>query len=150
MAFPSQREKILENLVAALGTIDGTGLFQTTVKTVDRDPIHWQRVQPDGFPAVFVLPPDDPHEFKGFDRFRATFAIELLCYVREVSGEAIATTLEKFLHDVERAISLDGKRGGNAIFTQVVRIEVSTDFLKPFGIAVMHTAILYDHIREVP
>jgi len=151
MAYPreyaTRRQSIVDALVEALKTIDGTGEFYTNVyNNVSPRLKFWDEI--DDFPAIHLNAGSERREYQGGgyrDRF---LSVVIRCYVKE---EDAIEALDKLLEDTETVLELNSrleyldKLGSRQYTHQISLISIDTDegVLEPYGVGEILVEVRY-------
>ncbi len=69
---------------------------------------------------------------------------DLICYVK---GSVIDAARNDIIEAIEEGLDVDRYRGGNALDTQVTRIEIDEGSIDPIGGVIMTIRVLYQYTR---
>jgi len=125
MAVTSLREKIAVDIVSALenNTIDSTRSLQ--IKKVTREPVIIEDLAATAMPLVFVESANETREPMAMGGQRmGTIEFVLHLYVKGSTRDSDRNVL---LEIIESALTVDTKRNGNALDTQVTDVELITN-----------------------
>lgn len=151
MAYPRQyatrRQSIVDALVEAFKTIDGTGDFYTNIyNNVSPRLKFWDEI--DDFPAIHLNAGSERREYQGGgyrDRF---LSVVIRCYVKE---EDAIEALDKLLEDTETVLETNSrleyfdKLGATQYTHQISLISIDTDegVLEPYGVGELLVEVRY-------
>ena len=128
----SVRENIANNLVTALKAIT-----TPKVKKVTREPFDFDKLSNAQFPAILVRTANETREdasMGGSATSRhGTIDYELICFVKHKA--------------IDEKLDTDRTRGGYAIDTQVISVEVDDGTIDPIGGVIVTVQILYSYTR---
>ncbi len=116
----SVRSLIVDDLVDALGAIDGTGSYSCQVKGV----YHWQRIPGtiEDYPALVVADIGERMDELVFDLYARNLSVIVQgTLLAARGGDSADNEANDLIADIERAVMADYTRGGNAINTRIVR-----------------------------
>lgn len=148
----SVRERAVRDLVAAIEGISVAAGYQHTVLEVLRLGTRPQAIA--GFPSLIVLEPSEAKR-EGRDAplgvLTCDLDVAILFLAREVDAGTLPTRVTELLGDLKRAILLDGRRGGVATATRVLRNRQEVDEVsEPLGLYRVDARITYRHDRLDP
>ena len=140
----SIREKIAENLVTTL-----QGIIQpVNIKYVTREPFDFQKLSNAQYPAILVR---SAGEERGDSSIGGSITqrmcnidYDLICYVK---GAVIDAARNDIIEAIEEGLDVDRSRGGNALDTQITRIEIDEGSIDPIGGVIMTIRVLYQYTR---
>jgi hypothetical protein len=69
---------------------------------------------------------------------------DLICYVK---GAVIDAARNDIIEAIEEGLDVDRSRGGNALDTQITRIEIDEGSIDPIGGVIMTIRVLYQYTR---
>lgn len=139
----SVRENIANNLVTALKAIT-----TPKVKKVTREPFDFDKLSNAQFPAILVRTANETREdasMGGSATSRhGTIDYELICFVKHKN---IDTARNQIAEAIDEKLDTDRTRGGYAIDTQVISVEVDDGTIDPIGGVIVTVQILYSYTR---
>jgi hypothetical protein len=140
----SIREKIADNIVTTLQTV----VPNRDVSYVTREPFDFAKLSNAQFPAILVRSAGENREDSSIGgsitQRMGTINYDLICYVK---GSVIDTARNKIIEVVEEALDVDRYRGGNALDTQVITVEVDEGSIDPIGGVIITIRVLYQYTR---
>ena len=146
-SYASKRHNILEGLVTALKTIDGSGAFLSNLgENVHPRMKFWDEVEE--FPAIHLNAGSESRNYQGGgikDRF---LSVTLRCYVQEEDAQ---DALNILMEDIETVIEDNGQleyfdRQNNTFKTQnitIISIDTDEGVLEPLGIGEILIEVRY-------
>ena len=146
-SYASKRHNILEGLVTALKTIDGSGAFLSNLgENVHPRMKFWDEVE--DFPAVHLNAGSETREYQGGgykDRF---LSVTLRCYVNEEDAQMALNALMEDIETVlENSSQLQYTDKQNQIYNlqQISIISIDTDegVLEPYGVGEILIEVRY-------
>jgi hypothetical protein len=139
----SVRENIAANIVTAL-----TAISSPNVKKVTREPFDFDKLSNAQFPAILVRTANETREdasMGGSATSRhGTIDYELVCFVKHKN---IDTARNQLAEAIDEKLDEDRTRGGHAIDTQVISVEVDDGTIDPIGGVIVTVQILYQYTR---
>lgn len=139
----SVRENIASNIVTAL-----TAISSPNVKKVTREPFDFDKLSNAQFPAILVRTANETREdasMGGSATSRhGTIDYELVCFVKHKN---IDTARNQLAEAIDEKLDEDRTRGGHAIDTQVISVEVDDGTIDPIGGVIVTVQILYQYTR---
>jgi len=139
----SVRENIASNIVTALSAIS-----TPKVKKVTREPFDFDKLSNAQFPAILVRTANETREdasMGGSATSRhGTIDYELICFVKHKN---IDTARNQIAEAIDEKLDEDRTRGGHAIDTQVISVEVDDGTIDPIGGVIVTVQILYSYTR---
>lgn len=139
----SVRENVAANLVATLKAIS-----TPKVKLVTREPFDFNKLSNAQFPAILVRTANETREdasMGGSSSSRhGTIDYELICFVKHKN---IDTARNQIVEAIDEKLDDDRTRGGHAIDTQVISVEVDDGTIDPIGGVIVTVQILYSYTR---
>jgi hypothetical protein len=139
----SVRENIAANIVTAL-----TAISSPNVKKVTREPFDFDKLSNAQFPAILVRTANETREdasMGGSSTSRhGTIDYELVCFVKHKN---IDTARNQLAEAIDEKLDEDRTRGGHAIDTQVISVEVDDGTIDPIGGVIVTVQILYQYTR---
>ena len=139
----SVRENIAANIVTALQAIS-----LPRVKKVTREPFDFNKLSNAQFPAILVRTANETREdasMGGSSTSRhGTIDYELVCFVKHKN---IDTARNQIAEAIDEKLDEDRTRGGNAIDTQIISVEVDDGTIDPIGGVIVTVQILYSYTR---
>jgi hypothetical protein len=141
----SKRELIAKNIEQVLrDTRDPKPIFVT------RETLDVENLARSQFPAVFITTDTEDRAettLQGSSGTRfATITYNIVCYV---TGTALDTLRNDIVERVEEALEADRSRGGNAIDTQTIAVNVNNDVEPPIGEVTVVVNVLYQYTRGI-
>jgi len=139
----SVRENIAANIVTALSAIS-----TPNVKKVTREPFDFDKLSNAQFPAILVRTANESREDASLGGSltsrHGTIDYELICYVKHKN---IDTARNQIAEAIDEKLDDDRTRGGHAIDTQVISVEVDDGTIDPIGGVIVTVQILYSYTR---
>ena len=139
----SVRESIASNIVTAL-----TAISSPTVKKVTREPFDFDKLSNAQYPAILVRTANESREDASIggslSSRQATIDYELICFVKHTN---IDTARNQIVEAIDEKLDEDRTRGGHAIDTQVISVEVDDGTIDPIGGVIVTVQILYTYTR---
>ncbi len=139
----SVRENIASNIVTAL-----TAISSPTVKKVTREPFDFDKLSNAQYPAILVRTANESREDASIggsmSSRQATIDYELICFVKHTN---IDTARNQIVEAIDEKLDEDRTRGGHAIDTQVISVEVDDGTIDPIGGVIVTVQILYTYTR---
>ena len=140
----SVRESIANNLVETLkATID-----PVAIKYVTREPFDFDKLSSAQFPAILVRSAGEDREDSSIGgsitQRMATINYEFICYVK---GFVIDSARNNLIEAIEEALDVDRLRGGYALDTQIINIEIDEGSIDPIGGIIITVRVLYQYTR---
>jgi hypothetical protein len=139
----SVRENIADNLVAQLKLIT-----TPKVKKVTREPFDIDKLSNAQFPAILVRTANEAREdvtLGGSATSRqGTLDYELFCFVKHKN---IDTARNQIIEAVDEKLDEDRSRGGHALDTQIVSVEVDDGTIDPIGGVIVTVRVNYFYTR---
>ena len=140
----SVREKIAQNMVT---TLQGVNL-PVNVKYVTREPFEFDKLSNAQFPAILVRSGTENREDSSIGgsitQRMATINYDLICFVK---GANIDSARNNIIEAIEEGLDVDRSRGGNALDTQVINVEIDEGSIDPIGGVIMTIRVLYQYTR---
>jgi hypothetical protein len=140
----SAREDIANNIVTTLQGVTSP----VAVKYATREPFDFEKLSNAQFPAILVRSADEDREDStlggSLTQRMATINYELVCYVK---ASAIDTARNNIIEAVEEGLDADRTRGGYALDTQIVSIEIDEGSIDPIGGVIITVTVLYQYQR---
>ena len=140
----SIREKIAENLVSTIKDINSP----INVKYVTREPFDFSKLSNAQFPAVLVRTESEEREnatMGGSMQTRSgTIEYNLICFVK---GGIIDKARNRIIEAIEEGLDVDRNRGGHALDTQVISVEVDEGSIDPIGGVILTVRVSYSYTR---
>tara|TARA_R110000824_G_C15062414_1_gene662554 strand:- start:76 stop:510 length:435 start_codon:yes stop_codon:yes gene_type:complete len=140
----SVREKIAQNMVT---TLQGVNL-PVNVKYVTREPFEFDKLSNAQFPAILVRSGTENREDSSIGgsitQRMATINYDLICFVK---GANIDSARNNIIEAIEEGLDVDRYRGGNALDTQVISVEIDEGSIDPIGGVIMTIRVLYQYTR---
>lgn len=139
----SVRENIASNIVTAL-----TAISSPNVKKVTREPFDFDKLSNAQFPAILVRTANETREdasMGGSATSRhGTIDYELVCFVKHKN---IDTARNQLVEAIDEKLDEDRTRGGHAIDTQVISVEVDDGTIDPIGGVIVTVRVIYQYTR---
>ena len=139
----SVRENIAANIVTAL-----TAISTPNVNKVTREPFDFNKLSNAQFPAILVRTANETREdasMGGSSTSRhGTIDYELVCFVKHKN---IDTARNQIAEAIDEKLDEDRTRGGYAVDTQVISVEVDDGTIDPIGGVIVTVQILYSYTR---
>lgn len=140
----SVRESIADNIVTTLGAISSP----VAVKYATREPFAFDKLSNAQFPAILVRSAGEDREDSSIGgsitQRMGTINYELICYVK---GAVIDTARNNIIEAIEEGLDVDRSRGGYALDTQIVNIEIDEGSIDPVGGVIITVRVLYRYTR---
>lgn len=139
----SVRENVAANLVTTLKAISTPNVTKVT-----REPFDFDKLSNAQFPAILVRTANETREdasMGGSATSRhGTIDYELVCFVK---NKNIDTARNQIVEAIDEKLDDDRTRGGHAIDTQVISVEVDDGTIDPIGGVIVTVQILYSYTR---
>jgi len=139
----SVRENIAKNLVTTLQAIT-----TPKVKKVTREPFDFDKLSNAQFPAILVRTANETREDASLGGSmtsrHGTIDYELVCFVKHKN---IDTARNQIAEAIDEKLDEDRTRGGHAVDTQVISVEVDDGTIDPIGGVIVTVQILYSYTR---
>ena len=139
----SVRENIAKNLVTTLQAIT-----TPSVKKVTREPFDFDKLSNAQFPAILVRTANETREDASLGGSmtsrHGTIDYELICFVKHKN---IDTARNQIAEAIDEKLDDDRTRGGHAVDTQVISVEVDDGTIDPIGGVIVTVQILYSYTR---
>ena len=140
----SARESIANNLVSTLSAVTSP----VDVKYVTREPFDFTKLSSAQFPAILVRSADEEREDSSIGgsitQRMGNINYELVCYVK---GAVIDSARNNIIEAIEEGLDVDRLRGGNALDTQITRVEIDEGSIDPIGGVIVTVRVLYQYTR---
>ena len=140
----SIRENIAQNMVTTLQGITSP----VNVKYVTREPFEFDKLSNAQFPAILVRSGTENREDStiggSITSRMATINYDLICFVK---GANIDSARNNIIEAIEEGLDVDRYRGGNALDTQVINVEIDEGSIDPIGGVIMTIRVLYQYTR---
>jgi hypothetical protein len=140
----SVREKIADNIVDTLRDV----VPSKEVSYVTREPFDFTKLSNAQYPAILVRSAGEDRNDStiggSVTQRMATINYDLICYVK---GALIDTARNRIIEVVEEALDVDRYRGGNALDTQVINVEVDEGSIDPIGGVIITVRVVYQYTR---
>lgn len=141
----SVRESIANNIV---DTLRDSVIQPVRVKYVTREPFDFTKLSNAQFPAVLVRTAAEDREDSSIagsmGKRMASINYELVCFVK--SG-IIDQARNNIIEAVEEGLEQDRTRGGFALDTQLINIEVDEGSIDPVGGVILTVRVVYEYTR---
>ena len=139
----SVRENIAGNIVTTLQAIT-----TPRVKKVTREPFDFDKLSNAQFPAILVRTANETREDSSMggsaSSRHGTIDYELVCFVKHKN---IDTARNQIVEAIDEKLDEDRTRGGYAVDTQVISVEVDDGTIDPIGGVIVTVQILYSYTR---
>jgi len=139
----SVRENVAANLVTQLKTIT-----TPAIKKVTREPFDFDKLSNAQFPAILVRTANETREDASLGGSatsrQATIQYELVCFVKHKN---IDTARNQLVEAIDEKLDVDRTRGGHAIDTQVISVEVDDGTIDPIGGVIVTVQVEYFYTR---
>ena len=139
----SVRENVAANIVTTLQAITSPVL-----KKVTREPFDFDKLSNAQFPAVLVRTANETREdasLGGSSTSRqALIDYELVCFVKHKN---IDTARNQLVEAIDEKLDEDRTRGGYALDTQVISVEVDDGTIDPVGGVIVTVRVEYFYTR---
>jgi hypothetical protein len=140
----SARESIATNLVSTLNAVTSP----VDIKYVTREPFDFTKLSSAQFPAILVRSADEEREDSSIGgsitQRMGNINYELVCYVK---GAVIDSARNNIIEAIEEGLDVDRLRGGNALDTQITRVEIDEGSIDPIGGVIITVRVLYQYTR---
>jgi len=140
----SAREDIAKNIVTTLKTVKQP----VDIKYVTREPFDFEKLSNAQYPAILVRSADEDREDStlggSLTQRMATINYQLICYVKAAN---IDSARNNIIEAVEEGLDTDRTRGGYAIDTQIVSVEIDEGSIDPIGGVIITVTVLYQYQR---
>jgi len=139
----SVRENVAANLVTTLNAVSSP-----TIKKVTREPFDFDKLSNAQFPAVLVRTANETREDSSIGGSMtsrmSTIDYELICFVKHKN---IDTARNQLVEAIDEKLDDDRTRGGYAIDTQVISVEVDDGTIDPVGGVIVTVRVEYFYTR---
>lgn len=139
----SVRENVAANLVTQLKAITSP-----VIKKVTREPFDFDKLSNAQFPAILVRTANETREDASLGGSatsrQATIEYELVCFVKHKN---IDTARNQLVEAIDEKLDVDRTRGGHAIDTQVISVEVDDGTIDPIGGVIVTVQVEYFYTR---
>jgi hypothetical protein len=139
----SVRENVATNLVTQLKAIT-----TPIIKKVTREPFDFDKLSNAQFPAILVRTANETREDASLGGSatsrQATIQYELVCFVKHKN---IDTARNQLVEAIDEKLDVDRTRGGHAIDTQVISVEVDDGTIDPIGGVIVTVQVEYFYTR---
>lgn len=137
------KETIMEAVKTAISNIKTSGGYNLTIYYCDR-----QFKEPEGntCPADFINESTESPTRLLKDLFKKVQKVKNVAFIYDESGTT-ATTLNKFIDDIKRAMMVDITWGGQARDTVLVSVQPNEAQTAPWGVAIITHDITYYDVR---
>ncbi len=140
----SAREDIAANIVSVLSS----ATIPTRVKYVTREPFDFDKLSNAQFPAILVRSSNESREDStlggSMSQRMVVTDYDLVCFVKDKN---IDTARNRIVETVEESLEADRTRGGKAIDTQIISVEVDDGSIDPVGGVIITVQIIYSFTR---
>lgn len=140
----STRESIANNIITVLSAASADYKF----KLVTREPFDFDKLSNAQFPAVLVRSSNENREDTTIGgtlgKRSATIDYQIICYVK---SKDIDTARNLAAEQIEERLDVDRTRGGYAIDTQIVSVEVDDGSIDPIGGVIITVRCIYHFTR---
>lgn len=142
----SKRKLILDNIATVLATIATGSGYNFTIGQVQRGLKAYTEVPEDKFPSLFIVGGDEDRRDETNLGFLSDMDVHIVGYVKGADA-ADAVQLEQYvdnlIEDVTKALYVDHTRGGNAVYTEVQKVEADKGAWTPYCGFVMKVLVHY-------
>jgi hypothetical protein len=140
----SVRELIAENIVQTLEDV----YTPIRLSYITRQPFDFDKLSNAQFPAVLVRTADENREDStvggSIGKRMGTINYELVCFVK---GKEIDQARNNIIETIEEGLDVDRTRGGHALDTQIVSIEIDEGQIDPIGGVILTVRVMYQYTR---
>jgi len=123
----AKRESILDNIETVLKTITIDNSYNNNIGLATRETTDWMRLQPKQMPAAIIQWTNDdrePRDVQGHYLI-STLTVVIRGVIAKVSAsDDMEQKVNEFSDDIETALSSDGTRGGNAMYTNPAGVKM--------------------------
>lgn len=141
----SVRESIADNIV---NTLRNSVIEPVRVKYVTREPFDFTKLSNAQFPAVLVRTAGESREDSSLGGSigsrMASINYEMVCFVK---AGIIDQARNNIIEAIEEGLEIDRTRGGYALDTQVINIEVDEGSIDPVGGVILTVRVVYQYTR---
>jgi hypothetical protein len=141
----SVRESIADNIV---DTLRNSVIEPVRVKYVTREPFDFTKLSNAQFPAVLVRTAGESREDSSLGGSigsrMASINYEMVCFVK---AGIIDQARNNIIEAIEEGLEVDRTRGGYALDTQVINIEVDEGSIDPVGGVILTVRVIYQYTR---
>ena len=145
------RKSILENVVTTLKTITTANGYHTNIGTVTRKMSNWTKLRPEDYPAAIPF-----WNIADYDTQGVTNSYNIVVMTLTVRGsyrdtlDNILDNVEYYIDDIEKAMCVDGTRGGYADYT--IPAQIKPFFAEPYTIFEFDYSftVMYDTVYGTP
>ena len=119
-----KRDDILNNIETVLAGISTSSGYNNDIGFVTRESEDFERFSISDYPFAIIQWDTDEKESEGATGQTIISTLDVIIQGGIYATSSRETALNNFMEDVEKALCADGTRGGYAIYTLPVRIEV--------------------------
>lgn len=116
----AKRESILDNIETVLDTITTANGYNNDIGLATRETTDWMRLQPKQIPAAIIQWTKDerePRDVQGHYLI-STLTVVIRGVIAKVrASDDMEQKVNEFSEDIEKALAVDGTRGGHAMHT---------------------------------
>jgi hypothetical protein len=120
----AKREAVLDNVVSVLEDITVENGYNYTMRKVTRESFNWQNLQDRDYPAAIVQMVSEDKDGTGLQGQHIIASMNITVRSALPDGDNIEEDINLLTDDVEKAMCADTYRGGTAILTVPVRIQM--------------------------
>jgi len=134
----STESNIIDNLVTTLRSINGSPTYVNTIRPqqVEESSQFDSEIELDQYPH-FALGFNASQRIKEPGQLKKTLTIDIICTFQD----STVSEVESWLSDVEKVLSIDIRRGGNAFETWIPSIQRNGDVLDDLQVYIMNVEI---------
>lgn len=141
----SVRESIANNIV---DTLRDSVILPTRISYATREPFDFQKLSNAQFPAALVRTAGESREDSSIagtmGKRMASINYELVCFVK---AGVIDQARNNIIEAIEEGLEQDRTRGGFALDTQLINIEVDEGSIAPVGGVILTVRVMYEYTR---
>ena len=143
----SIRDDIYNNIVTSLQEITTANGYLTEPQYIEDDKFDLpQNLPTSSFPALVVIDTDEAKTQEPAKETQCRLQFLIGGYVRAIEGgDNAKTQLRKLLVDVEKALTVDPRRGYHAIHTAIDDVKTDKGMLAPYAIFDMTVTVIYSY-----
>ena len=146
----AKREAILTNIVTTLETITVDNGYNNNIGLVTREPKDWVNLKPKDLPTACVQWSPDEREVKQIQGNNILSTLTIIIRGVVYAKTDIETEINKFTDDIEIAMMVDDKRGGNAMYTNPGTITVYQSLAQFYSTFDFKFEIKYQYMKGAP
>lgn len=122
-----KRESILDDILTDLKTITKANDYNNDIGLATRETTDWMRLKPNQIPAAIIQWTNDerdPRDVQG-NHILSTLTVVIRGVVAKISAsDDMEEKANEFSEDIEKAMAVDGTRGGYAMYTNPAGVKI--------------------------